>query len=255
MIRIFLTILFFTSVSHAETWKVVTLDWPPYTMEDAPDHGAAAKAFTEMMATVGVKVEYLFLPWTRGVKEVQKPEFVGLFPVWDGENFPGRKNSQQLISSPITFVQHKNRLHPWKRIEDFKGLKIGVVDGYDYPKKILELGEKKFYHLSIVGTDEQNLRMLNFNRIDVTVADYYNAKYLIENRFPELRENLVIDPKIYKKAGLFISLKADATYPGRVAKIERALKNMPMQPRIDKLMTEVFSKVTRPETKKRTSPP
>ncbi|MBC7372005.1 MAG: transporter substrate-binding domain-containing protein [Bdellovibrionaceae bacterium] len=243
-----------TVASETETWKVITVDWPPYTTEGAADQGAAAKAFAEVMATVGVKIEYLFLPWTRGIKESQKKEFVGLYPVWDGNNFAGRKNSQLLFSSPIVFVHHKSKQYKWKTLNDFKGLSVGVVDGYGYPADILDFGRRGVYSLNVVGTDEQNLRMLNFKRIDVTVADLFNARYLTEIRFPELRENLVIDPKIYKKAGLYISLKNDSKYPERIAKIGMALKNLPMQARVDELLAETFPKTSQPETKNLAKP-
>jgi polar amino acid transport system substrate-binding protein len=233
----------------AETWKIVTVDWPPYSNDKVSDEGAACRAFAEAMKTVGVDIEYVFLPWTRGINDVQKPDYVGIFPAWDGDKIKGLKTSPALFSSPIVFVDNKEKIHKWNKITDFKGLNIGIADSYGYPPEFLELGKKGFYTLSVVATDEQNLRMLSYRRIDLTIVDLFNGLYLAEVRFPELKSKLYFDPLVYRNAPLYLSLKNDAHFTERIVKIKKALKNLPMQARVDELLKKIFAHAPQIETK------
>jgi polar amino acid transport system substrate-binding protein len=237
------------SNGRAETWKIVTLDWPPYTNEHAPEEGAAAVAFREAMKSVGIDIEYIYMPWSRGTYEVRKADYAGLFPVWKNESFRGGKNSVALFSSPIGFVQNKKNIHPWKSPKDFKGLDIGIVENYGYPTELLSLGKKGVYHLKPVASDEQNLRMVSFGRIDLTVVDLINARYLAEIRYPELQGKLYYDPVVYEKAELFMSIRDDAKFQFRAEKIKAALKKFPLQKRIDELLRQIFLKTSQAETK------
>jgi polar amino acid transport system substrate-binding protein len=251
----FLLLVVFTSrPANAETWKIITLDWPPYTDESLPEYGAACQAFRETMASVGIQIEYTFMPWNRGIYEVNKKDFVGLFPVWKNNNYRGGKNSPALFSSPIAFVYNKDKILKWKKLDDLKGHPIGIVENYGYPPEILELGKKGVLTLKPVPTDEQNLRMLGVKRIDLTIVDLVNGRYLAEVRYPELRDKLYFDPTVYQKADLYLSLKDDATFKARTDKIAEALKKTPMQPRIDALLKPPQTAASQSESKKPQNP-
>jgi polar amino acid transport system substrate-binding protein len=241
--------VFFTAPSaFSETWKIITLDWPPYSLESSPDKGIGCQALKEVLKSVGVDIEFVFMPWSRGIYEVQKPEYAGLFPVWKNEGFRGGKNSPVLFKSPIVFAFNKEKIRPWKKLEDLKGLNIGIVENYGYPKEILDLGKQGVYKLQTVPTDEQNLRMLSFQRIDMTVVDLINARYMSEIKHPELQAKLFYDPQVYENADLFLAMKDDKNFKSYNEKIKAALKKYPMQKRIDELLKKIFSGPSQSET-------
>jgi len=229
-----------SSTSAAETWKVITLDWPPYTDEKAEERGAASKALKDALKTVGVNVEFVFMPWSRGIYEVTKEPYMGIFPVWnDGAHKEG-KLSPALFESPIGFVFPKSKVLPWTKLEDFKGLDIGIVQSYEYPEEILNLGKSGIYNLKSVTSDEQNLHKVAYKRIDLTIVDLINARYLAEIRHPELKSLLSFDPKAYNKAKLYISLKNDKNFEERFKKLKEAFKNVQTQKIVDTYLLKTF---------------
>ncbi|WP_413291564.1 substrate-binding periplasmic protein [Bdellovibrio sp. HCB337] len=229
-----------SSLCHAETWKIITLDWPPYTNEKDAELGAASKALKEALHSVGINVEFVFMPWSRGIYEVKKADYVGIFPVWNGGAHKEGKLSPILFSSPIGFVYNKDEIHHWTKLEDFKGLNIGIVQSYEYPDEILDLGKKGVYHLQSVTSDEQNLHKVAYKRIDLTIVDLVNARYLTEVRHPELKPLLTFDPKIYQKADLFISLKNDKHFEERFKKLKEAFKKVKTQKIVDQYVLKIL---------------
>lgn len=212
-----------------ETWKIITLDWPPYTNELSKDNGVAAEVLAKVLDTVDVDVDFVFMPWSRGVYEAQKAGYVGLFPVWKNENGAGRVISPELFSSPVGFVYSKKHPHPWKTLNDFKGLNIGIVQNYGYPHKLFELAEKGVFHLQEVSSDEQNLRKVAFDRLDVTIVDLVNAKYIVDRRLPELKNLLIFDEKVYSQEGLYLSFLNSPQAADHLRKLKQGLKNLSLQ--------------------------
>jgi polar amino acid transport system substrate-binding protein len=226
--------------AHAETWKIITLDWPPYTDEHLADKGVGAKALSEALKTVGVEVEFIFMPWARGAYEVKKEQYVGIFPSWTEYIFVGAKLSPPIFQSPIGFAYHRLTPHPWKTVREFKGLSMGIVQDYNYPGELVRLGEKGVYSLHTVSTDEQNLFKVAYKRIDVTVVDLVNARFLVSNRNPALKELVTIDPKVYQSANLYLALKDDAKFKARQEKLKQALRNVSAQKIVDKGIKEII---------------
>jgi polar amino acid transport system substrate-binding protein len=229
-----------SSTCYAETWKIITLDWPPYTDEKDLESGAASKALKEALSTVGVNVEYVFMPWSRGIYEVKKSPYVGIFPVWNHGAHKEGKLSPALFESPIGFVFPKNKTKEWTKLEDFKGLDIGIVQSYEYPEEILALGKSGILNLQSVTSDEQNLHKVAYKRIDLTIVDLVNARYLTEIRHPELKPLLTFDPKAYNKAKLYISLKNDQNFEERFKKLKEAFKKVQTQKIIDTYLLKTF---------------
>lgn len=225
--------------AHAETWKIITLDWPPYTAQNMPGDGVAAQALKAAMKTVGVDVEFVFMPWTRGAYEVRKEEYVGIFPTWTDQIFENAKLSPPLFQSPIGFVHQRDNHHPWKALSDLRGLRIGTVQDYHYPEELTALGRSGVLKLSPVTSDEQNLFKVAYKRLDLTVVDLVNAKFLIESRYPDLKPLVAIDPKVYKNADLFIALKPDSKLSERILKIKKALRKVSQQKFIDKALKNI----------------
>lgn len=221
------------ATSKGETWKVITLDWPPYTDEHLPNKGVAAKALSETLKSVGITVEFVFMPWSRGIYEVKKPEYVGIFPSWTATGFKGARLSPSLFQSPIGFVFPSKAPVAWKTLQDLKGLRIGIVQDYHYPVEFVALGEKKFFKFFSEGTDEQNLFKVAYQRVDATIIDLVNARYIINTHPEDLKKLLTVDPKVYKNADLFIAMKDDAHFNGHFQKLKTALSKVSSQKIID----------------------
>jgi polar amino acid transport system substrate-binding protein len=228
-----------TSVARAETWKIITLDWPPYTDQKLPDSGAAAKALRVAMKTVGIDIQFVFMPWSRGMYELQKAEYVGIFPSWRRNPKTDTKLSPSLFKSPIVFAFPKSKVRSWKTLQDFKGLRIGTVQDYDYPEEFIDLGKNHFFKLYEVTADEQNLFKVAYKRLDATIVDKVNAEYLIRIRNPDLAPLITIDPRVYRNADLYISLKADEHFEERFAKIKLALSHVNSQKIVDEAVKAI----------------
>jgi ABC-type amino acid transport substrate-binding protein len=91
-----------------------------------------------------------------------------------------------------------------------------------------------------VTADEQNLFKVAYKRLDATIVDKVNAEYLIRIRNPALAPLITIDPRVYRNADLYISLKADEHFEERFAKIKLALSHVNSQKIVDEAVKAIL---------------
>jgi ABC-type amino acid transport substrate-binding protein len=90
-----------------------------------------------------------------------------------------------------------------------------------------------------VTTDEQNLFKVAYKRLDAIIIDKANAEYLIRFRNPELESLITIDPKIYKNADLYVSMKVDKHFEERTRKLKVALAKVNSRKIVEEAVKEI----------------
>ncbi|MFP5520107.1 MAG: substrate-binding periplasmic protein [Bdellovibrionia bacterium] len=192
--------------ANKKTYKVATLEWPPFVCTECPGQGIAASALKKALASQNIDIVFEFMSWSQAIRISNNPEFLGYFPAWDTEFEKGFIQSQPLFESPLGFVERKDNPIQWQTLKDLKGLRIGGAKDYRYPTKFLDLAGEGFFKFEIVVSDDTNLRKLAQKKLDAVIIDKNNAAYLIKKSSSKIRRQLAINPKVLETKNLYIML-------------------------------------------------
>lgn len=232
-----LLIVLGASIAHAEKWKVTTLEWPPFTCEKCPEQGAGAKALREAMKSVGVEVEFEFLPWTRAIKEgADAKKYVGYYPSWPEDVQAGFTGSSSIFKSPIGFIEPKGKALSWNQLSDLKGKTIGSVQDYGNTKEFNKLVADGVIKTEVVPGDDINVRKVAGGRLDGAIIDINNAKWFLATDMKNLADKVQINAKVLENKDLMIALNANSKEKAK--KLEEALKKVDT----NKIVAEYLSK-------------
>ncbi|EQC46737.1 ABC transporter, substrate-binding protein, family 3 [Bacteriovorax sp. BSW11_IV] len=188
MILITYFIFFYISSSFSEDknieYNFVTLEWPPYVGKDLYDNGLAATALKKALRKSRTGFSIHYRPWVRALKEAGEGEYHGIFPAYySGERSKDFYFSDPIMKGPVGFYKKKStNLYYDGNIKSLQQYKIGLVRGYVNSilvDKTLDL-KKDF-----ASSDEENLKKLCANRVELIVIDFLVAKYLIDKMAKE----------------------------------------------------------------------
>ncbi len=193
-----LTCLFFVSAYCAfatahELPKKITLvtdDYLPYTSTDVQSSGVIGDLVKEAFAAVNIDVNYQFASWKRCEIMVLNGDAFGAIPYFANDE---RKKLYD-FSAPILlgltrYYYNKDRFpngFNWTNIDDFKGYRMGAIQGYWYMPGF----SKANLDLHLVASEEQNFIKLARQRIDFTLAGQPRAESAIRSLAPELRDKI-----------------------------------------------------------------
>lgn len=248
---LFILLLLGSSLARAEEFTLATLEWPPYTCESCWEQGASIAVLKKVIQDAGHTVRFIFYPWPRCVKEAEKGKVEGCWPVWPSD-IAGTKlvSSTVLFYSPLGVAERID--HPLKirTLKDLKNVRLGVVQDYGYTPEYLSLLHKGVLKPQIVRTDIQNIEKLAAGRIDATLIDALNFKFLTEIRLPHLTTVLHINPKTLSYNTLAIGLNQQ--HSNKLNKILQ--RGIEKHPHLQKELETAIKKVFEEELKKRPQP-
>lgn len=217
---------FSSLAKSAEVWKITSLEFPPHACQrKCPDHGATGKALTEALSTVDVKVEFHWLPWSRGINESKKGKFIGYYPAWPEDCQNGFRFSETIGRSPVGIAERTSSPLSLKQISDLARYKIGVVQDYGNTREINLMIKRGLLHPEIVINDEMNIKKLALGRIDGAFIDANMLKHFILYEFPEYKNLIRLNPMIIENKRLGICIRK-SLWPSINATLKRAFTNV-----------------------------
>lgn len=170
--------------AHAETLLIATGELPPYASAARSDEGISLHIVRQAFAKVGVKVTYVFLPWTRALVETRDGK-------WDATAAWGRSAERDrgfLISDNVLTEQwqilyRSDRSFKWNGLQDLKGQRIGVVADYTYTPEFWRMVKDGQLQTDVAPDDVSNLNKLLAGRVDIVPLDRNVACDLLGSRF------------------------------------------------------------------------
>jgi polar amino acid transport system substrate-binding protein len=170
-------------------------EWPPFLGESLPNQGIVRQLITDVFFDAGYDVEFVFLPWSRAYQETAKGNYSAT-AVW---MFKDDRANDFLYSDPVLneqFVLFHRTDTPfnWATLDDLKGKLIGGGQGYSYGPmfdKALEEGQFEMLRQARV---EQNIQMLATSRIDLFIEEMSVANYTLNDKVPELADQITFHP-------------------------------------------------------------
>ncbi|OZG70961.1 ABC transporter [Hahella sp. CCB-MM4] len=186
-----LTALVFTCFSiftQAETVKLTSLDWPPYTGKGLKDNGASVAVAKAAFEAVGHTLVVEFYPWKRAVNLAKDdPGYDGYFPEYYAEELKQDFIlSAPMGSGPLGFAELKDKPVSWNSIDELVKFRIGVVSGYVNTASFDDMVAQGKIKASEASDDSKNLLKLAAGRVDMAVVDKNVLTYLLSSD-PQLK--------------------------------------------------------------------
>lgn len=214
-----LTFLFATfSINAMETFRIVTVEWPPYISKDLPEHGPFTKDLKDKLEKKNIKLELVYRPWARAVKEARDGLHDAIFPEYYNES--RAKDffyTKALADGPVGLFAVENS----RALEDetsLAGKRIGLVRGY-VNTPIIDNDRSLIKDFAI--SDEDNIRKLCSGRVDMIFIDDHVLEFILDTmkrkgeQCPrvkkiglhfEKKKFYIIIPKNNKKAKEFLDI-------------------------------------------------
>jgi len=172
-------------------------EYAPFFSESFKHYGVVSLIVKEAFAQEGIRVNYVFRPWKRGLKEAAKGK-------WNG-SVGWQKNEERLktffYSKPImktttVFFQKKEYPVKWDTASDLKGRKIVLITGFVYGDEIMRAEEDGV--ISVIRSVEavHSLKMLIQGRVDLAAVEREVGLNLLFTRFNSGDAALVEPQKI-----------------------------------------------------------
>jgi len=208
---------------EAETWRITSLAWEPYSGSDIPKQGSSIDILRELLKQEGIELIVEFYPWKRAQMLAAKTGYVGYFPAWPEEVAEGFTASPAIDWSSIGVLKRSNQAISFDSINTlYEKYKVGTVSTYAYPKKITDAMMLFPQNVSGAPHEEALLKKLSTARTDVAITDptvmmYLAGKYEITNVEP-------IEPILMKKQLVLAFNNADPENVKRLNRLNQILK-------------------------------
>lgn len=200
-------------------------EWMPYISARAPYYGPISRIVTEAFALEGVKVNYLFRPWSRAYAEAAGGSANGSI-VWSSSERDSDR-ARNFHFSDVIFdgksVYFYLKTFDWNK-RSLTGVRLGGTAGYEY------LFDKDPW-IQVDRTapsDELNFRKLVAGRFDVFPANLDVGRHILrEELTPEQAMQVTWDPKPYNITHYHLLLsKKDPSSLRYMALFNKGLKKL-----------------------------
>jgi polar amino acid transport system substrate-binding protein len=160
-------------LATAATITVRTDPWPPYTDEPGDKPGYMTEVAEAIFTAKGHTVDYQIMPWSRALDAVQKGTYDAVFGT-DRDESPDFVFPEQALGvNQNGFYVKKGNSWKYTGGDSFKGVRVGVIDGYGYfPELDSYLESYKGKKLFVATGDDalpKLLKMLKAGRVDAVI--------------------------------------------------------------------------------------
>ncbi|MDM8515056.1 transporter substrate-binding domain-containing protein [Desulfobacterales bacterium HSG16] len=225
-----LTVLFSFPL-HAENklLKGGIWEFPPYQYEDKSGKivGYFADLFAASCEEIGISVNLKMASYARCQENTKKGKYDfyisggktnarqewGYFP---SDGFMFQAWSLVILKKNVGKIQYT-------KLEDLKGLKIGIIRGVYYGKKIMEY-TKMHSTIEAVSKDIYNYKKLNAGRIDALYAEINVSKYMTKKI--GMQETVFLADRVFVFANMYPVFSKKTVKPELVEKFSEALKKV-----------------------------
>lgn len=190
----------------AETWKVTSLDWQPFSGKALPEGGAGIAVLRAALKAEGIDLVVEFYPWTRAIETAKGADYAGMYPSWPEDISEGFSKSPVLFKSAVGFVEPKSKPLVWSKLSDLKGKTIGTVQDYGNTAEFMQLIKDGTIKTQVVVDDVTNIRKVAGGRIDGAFIDLANLDYFLKNDAKDVAAGLQANPKVLDTKDLVLGI-------------------------------------------------
>ena len=173
-----------------ETAVLLTTEYPPFSVQAAPDGGAFVAALRLALRGTDWQLDVRNVPWARVPLELAHGGIDGVLICWPKDISQLRlMPSQALFESRLGFFVRKIEGPVIDvTLEAVRGRTVGTVRGYAYPDTLDAAGVVR----AEVTSDLLNLKKLAIGRVDLAVLERATGDYLLATpEMAALRQRVV----------------------------------------------------------------
>ncbi|WP_299614617.1 ABC transporter substrate-binding protein [uncultured Tateyamaria sp.] len=205
-----LAVLFATSVHASDdkpTIRVVADEWPPFSGVNLPNNGLSIHVISAVFERAGYAVESDVLPWARIMDGARRSEFdvVGsLF--YDPSLTEFLYYGDPFYTTNVQLVQRVGGDHVFTSVSELQPYSIAVGDGFLYED---EFDRADYLNKVTVTTTLQALRMVAFERADLTLDSVDVVNYATDTLDPDLSGRLEFVPGVLTSQDIHMAMRTD----------------------------------------------
>ena len=171
--------LVWTGHASAETWKLTSLNWQPYSGAEMASQGNSIQKLRMMLEKQGITLVVEFYPWKRAQYLAGRPGYVGYFPAWPEEVADGFVASPPVDWSVLGYIKQKDAAVDFDTVQGlFENYKVGIISTYVYPKRVQEAMKSHPKHVDKSADEISLLKKLSGGRFQVALTDPNVMMYL-----------------------------------------------------------------------------
>ncbi len=194
------------SAIPVSAFELNSLEWPPYTGTELPEHGQLPSLLRGALAQQDIALSIRFLPWNRAVKAANtKAETLGYFPEYRAPDLPCAY-SDSLGTSRLGLAHRSSEPLDWQQLTDLAPYRIGVVSGYRNTPAFDQAVAHGVLQVEQATSDQLNLLKLLHGRVDLVVIDQAVMQYWLEasEELGDSAEQLAFAPRLLGELTLHV---------------------------------------------------
>ncbi|SEM80654.1 polar amino acid transport system substrate-binding protein [Pseudomonas sp. ok272] len=223
-----LLVLCLSLTARAEKLRIVTEPWAPYVYEEnGQARGLDYEATAIVFQRLGIEVEWQFLPWKRCLQMLDQGLADGALDIFHSNE---REVTLLYPSEPLSHVEFvmfyaNARPHPFRTLEDLRGLTIGTSPGYLYSE---DFRDSTLFTREPAPTHEANFGKLALGRIDLLITDRRVGQTLLDSL--KLRDQISESPTLISHEAQFLAVRRRAGMDLLVQRFAAELKRFKREP-------------------------
>ncbi|WP_320822016.1 substrate-binding periplasmic protein [Reinekea sp.] len=235
--------LFITSNRlHAETYKMASGDWAPFTHSSERKSQLFEHLVSAAFALENVTVSYEYFPWKRCLYNVEHGQFHATFPWF---KTTAREEIFNFTATPL-YVDNTVFFHlaetpfDWTVIEDLKKYQVGVTTGFERVDSYKALG----IPAQEVPEEYLNFEKLLAGRIDVYETSEAVGYAILNDRFSdEDAARFTHHPKAREKSEYYMMFSKSAqNAQSAMADFERGIQKLQASGRYDEIVNQFLGR-------------
>ncbi|ABI39354.1 conserved hypothetical ABC transporter protein [Shewanella sp. MR-4] len=193
----------------ADTLKLTSLLWPPYSGQQLAQQGASVAVAQAAFARMEQQLLVDFYPWSRAIKLAAMPssDYIGYFPEYyfETDKFVF---SKPIGISPLGLVEQKSHPISWHYLTDLNRYTLGVVKDYVNTDSLDLMIASGSQPVEAVTSDEQNIKKVAAGRIDGAVIDVNVLYFLLKQpHLQPLADKLQVNKQLLANKQLYVAFR------------------------------------------------
>ncbi|WP_271410219.1 substrate-binding periplasmic protein [Pseudomonas sp. Q1-7] len=217
------------AAARAEPLRIVSEPWAPYIYEqDGQPRGLDYETSAIVFQRLGVDVQWDLMPWKRCLVELESGQADAVLDIFHTRE---RETQMAFPGEPLSEVEFvlfyaRQRPYPFQRLDDLRGLKVGVSPGYWYADPAFR--SSPLFIREPAPTHEANLGKLVRDRVDLVVNDRRAGRFLV--RQMGLEADIGQHERVVSRDRLYLAFRRQPRLEGLAERFGEALKRFKQEP-------------------------
>ncbi|AQS36592.1 amino acid ABC transporter substrate-binding protein, PAAT family [Shewanella psychrophila] len=201
--------LLISSSAKADTLKLTSLHWPPYSGKTLVDQGALIAITRAALNAMGHELLVDFYPWSRAVRLASRDDsmYLGYLPEY---SYPTQAFifSESLGVSPLGLVERQVNPIRWPKLINLNEYTLGVVRDYVNTADLDIMIKQGAQPVEVVSSDEHNIKKVATGRVDGAVIDVHVLRFILAREdLKPLADKLQMNQKLLEEKQLYVAFK------------------------------------------------